>query len=488
MDNKKYDMEHEMGITVTKNDNFSEWYIQMITKGKFIEYYDISGCYVLLPNSYGIWENIQSYINDHIKKLGVKNAYFPLFISEKNLMKEKEHISNFAPEVAWVTKAGDSDLHERIAVRPTSECAMYPIFANMIKSHNDLPLKINQWCSVVRWEFKDCIPFIRQRCFNWSETHSCHDSRISAMNEVFDSINIYKKTYNELLAIPVIKGKKTESEKFGGAECTYTLEAYIPVVAKGIQACTSHCLAQNFSKMFNITFQDANKNKQYVWQNSWGFTIRSIGIMLMTHGDDKGAIIPPYVAPTQIVIIPILMKNKTEIVLNKCKELCDTLKNKYRVVLDLKDHNPGWKFNYWETQGVPLRIEIGPKDVANNTVTICKRNDFTKSIVTNNEKLCDIIDLTFKNIHDELYSKAYNSLISNICCPNNNEDFEQALNDKKLCYINWCESTECENKIKENNKAKPLCIPDDLDINLGDANCCICNNVSKLKVLFGRSY
>ena len=488
MENKKYDMEHEMGITVSKNDNFSEWYIQMITKGKFIEYYDISGCYVLLPNSYGIWEKIQAYLDCHIKKLGVKNAYFPLFITEKNLTKEKNHINGFAPEVAWVTHTGQSKLEEKIAVRPTSECAMYPIFANMIKSHNDLPLKLNQWCNVVRCEFKDCVPFLRSKEFLWGETHSCHDSESSAMNEVLDSINIYKKTYNELLAIPVIKGRKTTNEKFAGADCTYTLEAYIPVVGKGIQACTSHCLGQNFSKMFDIMFQDKDSSKKYVWQNSWGFTTRSIGIMLMNHGDDKGSIIPPYVAPTQIVIIPILMKNKTEIVLDKCNELFNILKDKYRVELDITNHNPGWKFNYWETQGVPVRIEIGPRDVTKNTVTICKRNDFTKSVVDNNEKLCDVIDLTFKNIHDELYLKAQNELLSNISTPTNFDQFLGNFDNKKMCLIKWCESDECEQNIKEKCNAKPLCIPIDLDIHTTSTKCCICDRDAENSVLFGRSY
>ena len=486
--NKKYDMDHEMGITSTKNDNFSDWYIQMITKGQFIEYYDISGCYVFLPNSYGIWENIQKFLDSEFKNLGVKNAYFPLFISEKNLNKEKTHIDGFAPEVAWVTKGGNNDLAEKIAVRPTSECAMYPIFSNLIKSHNDLPLKMNQWCNVVRWEFKDCTPFIRNREFLWSELHGCYNSESFATHDVLKVLDLYKQIYNDLLAIPVIKGKKTENEKFAGAGSTYTIEAYIPIIGKGIQAATSHNLAQNFSKMFNIDFQDVDTQRKYVWQISCGITTRSIGIMLMNHGDNKGAIIPPYVAPVQIIIIPIIIKNKKESVLNKCNELYNNLKKKYRVEMDTRNHNPGWKFNYWETQGVPIRIEIGPKDVEKNTITLCKRNDFVKTIVDNDTKIYDIIDLTFKNIHNELYAKAYNELMTNISCPSDNVEFEQALNDKKLCYINWCESDDCENKIKENNKAKPLCIPDDLNINLLDNVCCICEKDSKLKVLFGRSY
>ncbi len=485
-------MTHEMGISVTKNDNFSEWYTQVITKGKFITYYDISGCYVLLPNSYGIWENIQSYIDKNLKNMDIKNSYFPMFITEKNLTREKDHIEGFAPEVAWVTHSGNSKLEEKIAVRPTSECAMYPIFSDLIHSYDDLPLKFNQWCSVVRWEFKDCTPFIRSREFLWSETHGCYSLEENAVNDALEILNLYEKTYNNLLAIPVIKGTKTENEKFAGAHSTYTLEAFIPTSGKAIQSCTAHNLGQNFSNMFNISFQDIDKEKKYAWQNSCGFTTRSIGIMLMNHGDDKGAIIPPYVAPIQIVIIPIPIKKRIDDVINKCTELFNILKTKYRVTLDQSQHTPGWKFNCWETQGVPLRIEIGPKDIDNNTVTLCKRTDFKKYCHINNNTLFDIIDATLKNIHDELYNTASNNLMTNIIACSDINQFGAALDNKQLCYINWCNSNSCEDHIKEHYKAKSLCIPMDLTINLtinlADNNCCICNNKSEMKVLFGKSY
>jgi prolyl-tRNA synthetase len=479
---------HELAISVTKNDNFSDWYIQMITKGKFIEYTDISGCYVLLPNSYGIWENIQVYINKHLNMMGVKNAYFPLFITERNLTKEKDHIEGFTPEVAWVTHAGNSKLEEKIAVRPTSECAMYPIFSNMIKSHNDLPLKLNQWCNVVRWEFKDCTPFLRSREFLWSETHSCFVTQDEAMKEVIESINLYEKTYKDLLAIPVVKGKKTESEKFAGALCTYTIEAFIPLTGKGIQAATSHCLGQNFSKMFNITYdEDKNKDKNYVWQNSWGFTTRSIGIMLMNHGDDKGAILPPFVAPIQIVIVPIPIKKRTDDVLNKSKELFNMLKTKYRVELDTTNYNPGYKFNKWEIQGVPLRIEIGPRDCDENTLTLSKRTDFTKTVSPNDSTIFNVIDSLLQTIHNELYDRAEQNLLRSLSTPQNKEEFGMNLDDKCLCYINWCGSDACETNIKETYKAKSLCIPTTFNELLGD-NCCICNEAKMSSVLFGRSY
>jgi len=477
---------HELAISIGKNDNFSDWYIQMITKGKFIEYTDISGCYVLLPNSYGIWENIQSYINTHLNIMNVKNAYFPLFISEKNLTKEKNHIEGFTPEVAWVTQTGNKQLEEKIAVRPTSECAMYPIFSNMIKSHNDLPLKLNQWCNVVRWEFKDCTPFLRSREFLWSETHTCFATEEEAMQEVLESIDLYEKTYKNLLAIPVIKGRKTENEKFAGALCTYTVEAFISATGKGIQGATSHCLGQNFSKMFDITYDD-KKDGKYVWQNSWGFTTRSIGIMLMNHGDDKGAILPPFVAPMQIVIIPIPIKNRTEEIANKSKELFEMLKTKYRVELDMTNYNPGYKFNKWELQGVPLRIELGPRDCDNNTITLCKRNDSTKTVVTNNSNLFDVINRLLQTIHDELYNKAEQNLLTSICTVHDRDEFAMELDNKKLCYMNWCGTDACENNIKEIYKAKSLCIPTKFNDLIGD-KCCICDEAKISSVLFGRSY
>lgn len=478
---------HELAISVKKNEDFSDWYIQIITKGKFIEYTDISGCYVLLPNAYGIWENIQNFINEQLRQMNVKNAYFPLFITENNLTKEKNHIEGFVPEVAWVTHSGDHKLEEKLAVRPTSECAIYPIISNMIKSHNDLPLKLNQWCNVVRWEFKDCTPFLRSREFLWSETHTSFTTQEEAMNEVFDSINLYEKTYKELLAIPVIKGKKTESEKFAGAVCTYTLEAFIPTSGKAIQSCTSHCLGQNFSKMFNITFDDNKKEKQYVWQNSWGFTTRSIGIMLMNHGDDKGAILPPYVAPVQIVIIPITIKSRVEDVLNKSKALFNILRTKYRVELDASNYNPGYKFNKWEIQGVPLRIEIGPKDCDNNTVTLCKRTDYSKSVVKNDDTLYDVINMLFVTMHEELYAKAEQNLYSSIKTPHNENEFSLEINDKKICHINWCDNHECEIYIKDTYKAKSLCIPSELN-KLNGNKCCICDRPKVIEVIFGKSY
>lgn len=490
-----------MSITVSKSDNFSDWYNQIALKGKFITYYDISGYYVLLPNSYGIWENIQAYMNTHFKKLGIENSYFPLFITERNLSKEKNHIEGFTPEVVWIKQKEEKETKEdeknkeheenkeenRIAIRPTSECAIYPVLANLIQSYSDLPMKLHQWCSIVRSESKQCTFFIRQKEFLWNEAHACYSTETEARNEALIILDLYDKVYTDLLAIPTIKGIKTENEKFAGAESTYTMEAYIPISGKAVQSCTSHYLSTNFSKMFNISFQDTDGQNKYVHQISCGITTRSIGIMLMTHGDNKGAIVPPLVASTQIVIIPILFKNKTEVVLSKCEEIKELLSAKYRVKLDQSNHNPGWKYNYWEIMGVPLRIEIGPKDIENNTMTLCKRTDSKKSILTLDDTVFNQIDSIFADIHTELYTKAKDSLMTNINACITESEFEVALDSKKICYINWCNSKLCEENIKEKYKAKSLCIPFDLDIELNDAKC-MCGNDAINKVLFGRSY
>jgi prolyl-tRNA synthetase len=490
MDTKKpvYDMKHEMGITTKKSDDISEWYIQVITKGKFIEYYDVSGCYVLLPNSYSIWENIQAYVDGQYKKMGVKNVSFPLFITEKNLSREKKHLEGFTPEVAWVTKAGKTDLNEQLAIRPTSECAMYPIFSDLIESRRDLPLKYNQWCNVVRWEFKDCIPFLRSREFIWSEMHGCYNCNDTANHDALKILDLYANTYNSLLAVPTIKGKKTNNEKFAGADATYTIECYIPVSGKGIQAATAHNLGQNFSKMFDIKIQDSTTNAHYIHQISCGITTRSIGVMLMNHGDDKGAIIPPMVADIQIVIIPIIFKNKTDEVLDKCQKLYDQLlENGYRVKLDNSDHNSGWKFNNWETLGVPLRIEIGPRDVQKDVITLCKRNDF-KKITVDDANILSEINNTLKTIQQELYDKAHDELYSHIKIPISPSEFEFDLNGKNLCLIKWCETNECEEIIKEKCKAKSLCIPVGLNMCNSSEKCVICGENAVNDVLFGRSY
>ena len=348
----------KLGMETKKSENFSEWYTEVITKSEMIDYYDISGCYVLWEWSFGIWEKITEFLNNKIKSEGVKNVGFPLFVSKRSLEVEKNHIADFAPEVAWVTKSGTSDMQEPIAIRPTSETVMYPYFAKRIKSHRDLPVKVNQWCNVVRWEFKDPTPFLRTREFYWQEGHTAHATKEEAIKEVYAILDHYASVYEHLLAIPVIKGKKTEKEKFPGGDMTTTIEGFISENGRGIQAATSHFLGQNFSKMFDIVFSNLDKKREYAYQNSWGFTTRSIGVMVMEHSDDKGLVLPPLVAPIQVIIIPCgITVNTSDADKNKLLDAVNQLESELKtggilVEQDSSDHNtPGWKFSHWELKG-----------------------------------------------------------------------------------------------------------------------------------------
>lgn len=383
-------------IDVKKSEDFSEWYRQVIVKSEMIDYYvEVSGCYIFRPLSYNIWEFIQEYMNNDFKQMQVKNCYFPIFVTKNSLSKESNHIEGFAPEIAWITppKTQDSEnnLEGTIGIRPTSETIIYPYYSKWIRNNRDLPLKMNQWCNVVRWEFKNPIPFIRGREFLWQEGHSCFSTRKEADEEVLEVLELYRKVYEELCAVPVIKGKKTESEKFAGGDYTTTCEVFIPESGRSIQSCTAHSLSQNFSKMFDIQYETTQvvdgKNiskKQYVWQNSWGFSTRSLGVIVMTHSDDNGLVLPPKIAPMQIVIIPLYFtnadNNKTDVY---CREIEKRLKQiGIRVYFDNdNNHRAGNKFNIYELRGVPLRLEIGPRDIEKCVATYCRRDTDRKSVV-----------------------------------------------------------------------------------------------------------
>jgi prolyl-tRNA synthetase len=359
-----------------KSENFPMWYSDVIVLSEMISYYDISGCYILRPWSYKMWELIQEWFNGEIQKLGVENSYFPMFVSQDRLEKEKDHVEGFAPEVAWVTRSGDGELAKPIAVRPTSETIMYPAYSDWIKSHRDLPLKLNQWNNVVRWEFKYPTPFLRTREFLWQEGHTAHSTTEEAEEMVMKALGLYREVYEGLLAVPVVPGYKTEKEKFAGGYRTTTVEAYIAGSGRAIQGATSHHLGQNFGKMFDITFQDEKGETQTAWQTSWGLTTRTIGVMVMVHGDDTGLVLPPRIAPLQAVIVPIYSKSFTS---ETADPYCESIRK------DLVDHgirakydsrqmyNPGWKYNHWEQKGVPVRIEVGPRDVTNQSARIVYR-------------------------------------------------------------------------------------------------------------------
>ncbi len=480
------------GLSSKKDEEFGEWFSQLITKAELIEYTDVSGCYVFRPNSYFIWEQVQHYMNKRFQSLGVKNCYFPLFIPERLLQKEQKHVEGFVPEVAWVTHSGKTPLKERLAVRPTSETIMYETYKKWIRSHRDLPLLLNQWNNVVRWEFKNPVPFIRSREFLWQEGHTAHKSREDALNEVFTMLNIYEDTYRECYAVSGIKGQKTEAEKFPGAEMTTTFEVFVPS-GKSLQGCTSHLLGQNFAKAFDITFTDEKEEQQYIWQNSWGFSTRTIGAMIMMHSDDKGVIFTPRVAPLQVAIVPILFEKTKDEILKKAKELTDELKQGgLRVVLDDRDHTPGSKFYEWELKGVPLRIELGPRDLEKQECVVVRRDTGKKESL----KLKEVkrrLPALMEQMHHDLFAKSQEVQKKESVHAKTMMDVKKAIDERKLVWIDWCGHEGCEQRITNETPAKILCLPfKDNDPNKGTmkatGNCAVCGKKGQVAALVARSY
>ncbi|XP_066034335.1 bifunctional glutamate/proline--tRNA ligase isoform X3 [Chamaea fasciata] len=499
-----------LGLEAKKEENLSEWFSQVITKSEMIEYYDVSGCYILRPWAHTIWEAIKDFFDAEIKKLGVENCYFPMFVSQAALETEKSHIADFAPEVAWVTRSGKTELAEPIAIRPTSETVMYPSYAKWVQSHRDLPIKLNQWCSVVRWEFKHPQPFLRTREFLWQEGHTAFATYEEAAEEVLQILDLYARVYEDLLAIPVVKGRKTEKEKFAGGDYTTTLEAFISASGRAIQGATSHHLGQNFSKMFEIVFEDPKKpgEKQFAYQNSWGITTRTIGVMTMIHGDNMGLVLPPRVACIQVVIIPCgitnsLSEDDREALLKKCNEYRSRLLAvSIRVRADLRDnYSPGWKFNHWELKGVPVRVEVGPRDMKSQQFVAVRRDTGQKLTLSEHEaeeKLKQILE----EIHANLYSRASEDLKTHMVVASNMEDFQKELDSGKIVQIPFCGEIDCEDWIKKTTArdqdlepgapsmgAKSLCIPFQPLRELQPGARCVCGkNPAKFYTLFGRSY
>lgn len=504
-----------IGITVDKAKDFPGWYQQVLTKGEMLDYYDVSGCYILRPASYAIWENIQKWFDEKIKGLGVQNAYFPMFVSSRVLEREKDHIEGFAPEVAWVTRAGQSELDEPIAIRPTSETVMYPYYAKWVQSYRDLPLKLNQWNSVVRWEFKHPQPFLRTREFLWQEGHTAFLTKEEAEEEVLQILDFYADIYKELLAVPVVKGRKTEKEKFAGGDYTTTVEGYIPQTGRGIQGATSHHLGQNFSKMFNFTVENPKGPeypKVFAFQNSWGLSTRTLGVMVMIHSDNKGLVLPPRVAQFQAVVIPVgITKNTTDEqrqqIYKSSKDVESRLKQAgIRAFGDYNDnYTPGWKFSQYELKGIPIRIELGPKDIKENQVTVVRRNDSRKYNVKLDElekRIPEILD----ELHNDLYAKAKELYDSHRVIVNEWKDFVPNLNKKNVIIAPWCGVMECEEDIKESSAkkddgeeitvdekapsmgAKSLCIPFEQPELKEGQKCVKCGRPAINYTMFGRSY
>lgn len=478
----------DVGVTVKKSEDFSEWYTQVVIKSGLADYAPIKGCMVLREHSYAIWEKIQEIFNQKIKATGHRNVYFPMFIPESFLRREAEHFAGFVPEVAWVTVGGNSPLEERLAVRPTSETIMYAMYAKWIRSWRDLPLKQNQWCNIVRWETSATKLFLRTREFLWQEGHTAHATEEEADREVMEILGAYKDLMENYLAIPVLIGKKTESEKFKGALCTTTLEAMMPD-GKALQMGTSHNLGQNFSKVFDIKFIGEDEKDHYVWQTSWGITTRLIGALVMVHGDDKGLVLPPNIASTQVVIIPITYKDADkEVIMKEVKEILETLQKKGIAVTvdDRAEYTPGWKFNEWELKGVPIRIEIGPRDIKQKQVTLVRR-DTSERMVIRKEESATRIDELLKEIQTNLFDKAKEGLDENITTVKTYDEFKETLKEKggfiRAC---WCANSTCEERIKEETGATIRLIPFEKERLF--AKCVRCGEEAKQVVYFARAY
>lgn len=473
------------GITAKKENDFSEWFTQVIQKAELIEYTDISGCYILRPRAYAIWESVKGYLDEKFSKLNVRNAYFPLFIPESLLKKESKHIEGFTPEVAWVTHSGNTKLSEKLAVRPTSETIIYPAYSKWIRNYKDLPLKINQWCNVVRWEFKNPIPFLRSREFLWQEGHTAFATKEEAVEEAMQILGVYSDAYRDLYAVPMLKGKKTEKEKFPGADTTFSVETFLPS-GKAIQGATSHNLGQNFSKAFDIKFKDKDEKDKYIWQNSWGFTTRSIGVMIMTHSDDRGLILPPNVAENKVVIVPILFDETKDKVLKEAKILEKNLEKYSPILDDREDYSPGWKFNEWEMKGIPVRIEIGPKDLEKNQAVLVRRDTLEKETIKLNE-ISSKVSSILKDIQNSLYKKAEKKLKESITEANDWKSFLEKIKNKKMVLAPFCSSEECENQIKDKSDGvKSICLPLEQPKKIG--KCVHCGKEGKVICYFAKSY
>ena len=425
-----------------RKENFAKWYEEVVKKAKLCDYSKIHGIYTIMPYGYSIWENISRSFDQLLKEDGVENAYFPLFVTESQLKRESDHFKGFMPEVAWLEeKSGE----EKIAIRPTSEAIMYDFFSKWIESYRDLPLKINQWCNIVRWEIKMTHPFIRSREFLWQEGHTAHATAEEAREYAYRSLERYRRFVEEYLALKVIPGRKPESEKFPGAEITYTIESIMPD-GKALQLGTSHFLSQNFSKAFNIRFKTRKGDYDFVYQTSWGITTRLIGAIIGIHGDDKGLVLPPKIAPLQVVVIPT--KNEEQI-LNFAMEIGKKLKGKVRVkVDDDSSHSFGWKLNHYDLLGIPIKIEIGEKEIKGKELTVTKRNDLTKIKIKVNE--IDKISEILEQIQNEMFEKSNEYLKEKVVEVKSYEELERHLGNGKMCKVSWCESKECEEELSKN--------------------------------------
>ena len=464
-------------------EDFAKWYTDIVLKADLADYTDTKGCIAIKPYGYAIWENIQKYLDEKIKEVGVKNVYFPVLIPESLLQKEKDHVEGFAPEVAWVTQGGQEELEEKLCIRPTSETIFSNLYAKWLKSWRDLPLKYNQWCNVLRWE-KETRPFLRSREFLWQEGHTLHETEKEAKEFTIKILNIYQDLIENLLAIPVLKGEKTEKEKFAGADNTFTVETLMHD-GRALQSGTSHYFGQNFTKAFDIKFQNREGKEEYPYQTSWGVTTRLIGAVIMAHGDNRGLKLPPKVAPIQVVIVPIAMHK--EGVEDKAKEIYEVLNKNFRTELDLRDnYSTGYKFNDWELRGVPVRIELGPRDIENGVCVVVRRDTLEKTTVKLDE-LQEKVEELLDDIQKNMYNEWVKRVEGRTTVAKNMDEFEKNINENQG-YVKamWCGKEECENKIKEITGAHSRCIPFEQE-KISD-HCVCCGEKAEKMVVWGRQY
>ncbi len=478
MDNKKM-----VNDITSMDEDFAKWYTDIVKKAELVEYTSVKGCMVIRPYAYAIWENIQRLLDGMFKQTGHENVCMPMFIPESLLNKEKDHVEGFAPEVAWVTYGGSEKLEERLCVRPTSETLFCEHYSNIIRSYRDLPKLYNQWVSVVRWE-KTTRPFLRSREFLWQEGHTIHETAAEAVEETERMLGVYTKFCEDCLAIPVVQGKKTESDKFAGAVSTYAIEALMHD-GKALQAGTSHYFGDGFAKAFDIKFSDRNNKQSFPHQTSWGVTTRLIGAIIMTHGDDNGLVLPPAVAPIQAVIIPIAAHKGG--VIEKARELEEKLKGAFRVKVDDSDNTPGWKFAQYEMKGVPVRIEMGPRDIENGECVLVTRHNREKTVVKL-ENIVEVLEQKLKEVHEGIYNKALKNRENRTYDCTTIDEINEALNTKGDGFIRamWCGEEGCEDEVKAQTGAGSRCIPFEQK-SLSD-KCVCCGKPAKTMVLWGKAY
>lgn len=465
-------------------DDFAKWYTDIVKKADLADYTDTKGCIAIKPYGYAIWENIQKYTDNLFKQAGVQNVYLPVLIPEGLLQKEKDHVEGFAPEVAWVTKGGEEELEEKLCIRPTSETMFSNLYSKWLSSWRDLPMVYNQWCNVLRWE-KETRPFLRSREFLWQEGHTIHETEQEARQRTLQMLDIYQKVIEDLLAIPVVKGEKTASERFAGAENTYTVETLMHD-GRALQSGTSHYFGQKFTKPFEIKFQNREGKEEYAYQTSWGISTRLIGGVIMAHGDNRGLKLPPKVAPIQVVIIPIAAHK--EGVTEKAQEIYNSLLQKdFRVKLDLRDNcSTGYKFNDWEMKGVPVRIEMGPRDIENGVYTLARRDTLEKQEIKI-EELPEKLGLLLEEIQKNMFEDCKKRMEEKTSVATNMDEFAKNLTENQgFIKAMWCGEEACEDKIRELTGAKSRCIPFEEE-HISDI-CVCCGKKAKHMVIWGRQY